>query len=338
MQPIDALSPEQLAGQRLMVGFDGTELTDGLKFQIDTLKVGGVILFARNIRSPQQIRQLCGAIHDYAGACGQPPLFIAVDQEGGVVARLKAPFTEFPGNYAMRGIEDAVEFAEITAGELTDVGFNMNMAPVLDVAPEGFDSVNAKRIFGHDPQYVARMGSTVIGHLQKNGMISVAKHFPGIGRTTLDSHYELPSLDSPLPELEAYDLIPFNTAIANGVAGIMLSHIRYSRIDPEWPASLSTEIAHTLLRQRLGYNGLVITDDLDMGAVRKHYDIRTVIRRVLGASVDIALICHPGPNIEAARDQILASTCGDDALYEAGRASVRRMLDLKTRYTKSHGS
>src|SRR6056297_225698 len=196
MQPIDALSPEQLAGQRLMVGFDGTELTDGLKFQIDTLKVGGVILFARNIRSPQQIRQLCGAIQDYAGACGQPPLFIAVDQEGGVVARLKAPFTEFPGNPAMRGPEDAIQFAETTAKELTEAGFNMNMAPVMDVAPEGFDSVNAKRIFGHDPAYVAQMGSTVIRHLQKNGLMAVAKHFPGIGRTIGDSHHELPTLAS----------------------------------------------------------------------------------------------------------------------------------------------
>ncbi len=337
MRQIDQLSPEQLAGQRLMVGFNGTELTSDLKFQIEKLKVGGVILFARNIRTPEQVRRLCGSIQDHARSCNQPPLFIAVDQEGGAVARLKAPFTEFPGNPAMKGTEDAVEFAEITARELTGVGFNMNMAPVMDVAPEGFDSVNAKRIFGHDPEYVAHMGSTVIRHLQKNGVMSVAKHFPGIGRTTLDSHLELPTLDSPLPEMEAYDLVPFNAAIASHVSGIMLSHIRYSGIDPDWPASLSVTIAGALLRQQLGYNGLVITDDLDMGAVANHYDIKTVIRQVLDASVDIALICHQGPNIETAFDQILKQIRENSGLYEAGVASARRVFELKTQYIESHG-
>ena len=327
-----ALSPEQLAGQRLMVGFDGTELTNDLKFQIKTLKVGGVILFARNISSPEQVRQLCWSIQDYASTFGQPPLFIAVDQEGGAVARLKAPFTEFPGNPSMKGPEDAVVFAEITARELTGVGFNMNMAPVMDVAPEGFDSVNAKRIFGHDPAYVAQMGSTVIRHLQKNGVISVAKHFPGIGRTTLDSHLDLPTLDSSLSEMEAYDLIPFNAAIKNQVAGIMLSHIRYSGIDPDWPASLSTKIAGDMLRHQLGYTGLVVTDDLDMGAIAHHYDIKTVLQQLLKAFVDIALICHPGPNIEIALEQIMKSNRDNSDLYAAGLTSVDRMANLKTRF------
>lgn len=329
---IDELSPAQLAGQRLMVGFDETELTNGLKFLIDTVKVGGVILFARNIRTPDQVRHLCRSIQDYARSCGQPPLFIAVDQEGGVVARLKSPFTEFPGNPAMQQPDDAVEFAEITATELTNVGFNMNMAPVMDVAPEAFEGVMGDRIFGHDPAHVARMGATVIRHLQKNGIISVAKHFPGIGRTRRDSHLELPTLDSPLSEMETYDLIPFNAAIANHVAGMMMSHVRYSGIDPDWPASLSTKIADDLLRQHLGYNGLVVTDDLDMGAVANHYDIKTVIRRVLKASVDISLICHPGPKIEAVSDQVLKSIREDSGLYETGLVSVRRILDLKTRF------
>jgi beta-N-acetylhexosaminidase len=330
------LSIEQLAGQRLMVGFDGTELTDELKLQIDTMKVGGVILFARNIETPSQVRRLCFSIQDYARFCGQPPLFIAVDQEGGVVARLKAPFTEFPGNPAMRGPEDAIEFAEITAKELTEVGFNMNMAPVMDVAPEGFDSVNTKRIFGHDPAYVAEMGCTVIRHFQKNGLMAVAKHFPGIGRTILDSHHELPTLDSPLAEMEAYDLIPFRKAIENRAAGIMLSHIRYSGIDPDWPASLSKKIAGDLLREQFGYSGLVITDDLDMGAIAKHYDINTIIQQLMRANVDIALICHPGPNIEAARDQILQSMRDNAGLYAEGLASVARMAELKNQFIDTH--
>ncbi len=330
------LSIEQLAGQRLMLGFDGSELTDELKFQIDTIKAGGVILFARNIQDPSQVRRLCFSIQDYARSCGQPPLFIAVDQEGGVVARLKAPFTEFPGNPAMSGPADAIEFAETTAKELTEAGFNMNMAPVVDVAPESFDSVNAKRIFGHDPEYVAQMGSTVIRHFQTNGLMAVAKHFPGIGRTVLDSHYELPTLDSPLADMEAYDLIPFRAAVENQAAGIMLSHIRYTGLDPDWPASLSARIANELLRQKLGYNGLVITDDLDMGAIAKHYDIKTIIRRVMNANVDIALICHPGPNIEAARNEILQSMREDAGFYAEGLASVNRMAELKNQFIDTH--
>jgi len=154
---IKALSNEQLAGQRLMVGFDGTGLNDGLKFLIDTIKAGGIILFAGNLSSPQQIKDLCFSAQEYALEQGQPPLFISIDQEGGQVARLKAPFTQFPGNPKMKREEDAVNFAEITAKELTGAGINMNMAPVLDVAPKGIQSIMAARVFGDDPVWVSKL-------------------------------------------------------------------------------------------------------------------------------------------------------------------------------------
>ncbi len=326
------LTTAQLAGQRLMAGFSGTELSADVKYLIDTLKVGGVILFSRNIQSPQQVTRLCRAIQDYAQACGQPPLFIAVDQEGGVVARLKAPFTEFPGNPAMSGENDAARFGDITGRELAGTGINMNMAPVLDVAPEGLESIMAQRVFGNNPEYVAQMGRTVIRHLQKNGVMAVAKHFPGIGRTTLDSHRDLPTLDSPFSEIDAWDLLPFKTAIANQTAGIMLSHIRYTGIDPDWPASLSFETAFTLLRGRLGFNGLVLTDDLDMGAIAKHYDIKTAVRRVLQANVDMALICHPGSAVETAFEVIAEAMRARAYLYQQGVLSVGRIALLKNHY------
>ena len=267
------LSNEQLAGQRLMLGFDGTALNDDLKFLIDDIKAGGIILFARNLETPEQIQDLCFEVQEYADRCSQPPLFIAIDQEGGQVTRLKEPFTQFPGNPHMKNEADAVHFAEVTAAELNQVGINMNMAPVMDVAPEDFNSIMEKRAFGGDPNWVSRLGVKVINHLQQNGIMAVAKHFPGIGRTILDSHQDLPVLDDDITALERFDLIPFEAGILHDVSGIMLSHIFYPQLDDQWPASLSTYIARDLLRRRMGYDGLVMTDDLDMGAITKHYEI-----------------------------------------------------------------
>jgi len=183
------------AGQRLMVGFDGTVLDDTLKHAIAAMNVGGIILFSRNIESPGQVQALCTAAQNYAAQCGNPPLFVAIDQEGGVVARLKAPFTRFPGNPAMQRTADAIDFARTTAGELQSIGVNMNMAPVLDVAPGHGPSIMAQRVFGGDPQWVARMGTAVIEHLQAKGVMAVGKHFPGIGRTVMDSHEGQPAPD-----------------------------------------------------------------------------------------------------------------------------------------------
>ena len=325
-------SNPSMAGQRLMAGFDGTALNDELTFLIRELKVGGVILFARNLVDPGQIKDLCGAMQACARDSGRPPLLIAIDQEGGQVARLKAPFTQFPGNPAMQGPADAERFARTTAAELGSVGINMNLAPVLDVALAGADSIMAGRSFGSDPNWVARLGAVVIEHLQANGIMAVAKHFPGIGRTTTDSHLDLPALDSPLESLEQADLLPFAAAVSQNVAGIMLSHILYRRIDPQWPASLSATIADTLLRARLGFDGLVLTDDLDMGAIQKHYDIPTAVDRILAADIDIALICHAGPAIAQAygvlQDRLGAST----AMQARGKAAVQRILRMKSRY------
>jgi beta-N-acetylhexosaminidase len=328
------LSDLQKAGQRLMIGFDGRVLDDGLKFAIDTLKVGGLILFACNIESPGQLADLCGSAQTYAASCGQPPLFIAIDQEGGRVARLKPPFTQFGGNPAMHSPQDAIDFARITADELRRTGINMNMAPVLDVLPVTGESVMRDRAFGGDPDWVARMGCTVIEHLQRNGVMAVAKHFPGIGRTVLDSHAELPDLDIAPEALAGRDLIPFQAAIKANVSGVMLSHIRYLRHDPIWPASLSPHIVQTLLRQHLGYDGLVITDDLDMGAVAKHYDIGTTVGQCLLSGVDIVLICHAGPSIQLACDEILRLTRCSDDLAHKGTQSLRRIAAVKKAYLK----
>ena len=329
---ITAFSDEQSAGQRLMVGFDGTELNPDLKFLIKTLHVGGIILFARNLMNPDQIKHLCSSIQEYASSYGRPPLFISIDQEGGKVARLKEPFTQFPGNPKMKGPEDAIHFARVTAAELTEIGVNMNLAPVLDVAPEGINSVMATRVFGHDPLWVSELGTVVIDHLQANNIMAVAKHFPGIGRIILDPHHEISDLDIDADAMQTTDLLPFKAAIENNVAGIMLSHIRYPKMDARWPASLSATIANDLLRKQMGYYGVIMTDDLDMGAIKKHYDIKTVLRQILSADIDIALICHKGPDIKNAFEEILDAQNRSQSIKAKGMKSLERIMNLKSKY------
>ncbi len=325
-------SPEQVAGQRLMVGFDGQALTEDLKFLIRELQVGGIILFAPNIENAAQVGALCRSARECAAAAGLPPLLIAVDQEGGPVARLRPPdFTQFPGNPSIKDAAAARHFARTTAAELKSVGINMNMAPVMDVAPKQIRSIMADRVFGHDPQWVADMGTVVIREMQAAGVMAVAKHFPGIGRTDLDSHQDLPVMAADPADLEGFDLIPFAAAIAADVSGMMLSHIRYDGIDPVWPASLSPAIVRDLLRARMGYDGVVMTDDLDMGAIRKYYNVSDAVDQVLAADIDIALICHRSPDYEAIHARIVDWVRAGGAGGVSPMDSHRRLMALKNR-------
>lgn len=325
-------SIDLLAGQRLVVGFNGARLTDALKTFIQEFHIGGVTLFSRNIESPDQVRDLCLAIQDHARSNGLPRLFISIDQEGGVVARLKEPFTVFPGNPHMAGIADAKRFADVTAGELLSAGIDMNFAPVMDTAdPEGGSAVE-NRVFPGGPEEVARMGAAVIRGLQERGVMAVAKHFPGIGRTRIDSHVDLPVMEAPVDALEEIELIPFKAAVAAGVSGIMLSHILYPALDPDFPASISRKIAHDLLRVKMGYDGLVLTDDLDMGAVEKHFSLTDALDNALEADVDLMLICHESPKIEQAFGRLRDALSDDSRLREKGEASLKRILKAKAAY------
>ena len=328
---IKTLTPEQAAGQRILPGFNGLELNDSLRFLIDTLKVGGLILFKRNIESPNQVTDLCHQAHAFAKACGQPPLFIAIDQEGGTVARLPPPFTRIPGASELASPEEAADYAKITASELSRIGVNMNFAPVMDIAPKNFPSVMAKRSYGDTPFRVSAMGCEVIRTLQDTNILAVAKHFPGIGRTTLDSHLDRPVFDTERQALEDFDLIPFKSAIETGVSGIMLSHILYNRIDPNWPASLSPVIANEILRKDLKYDGLVMTDDVDMGAIQKYYDMETVIGQADLAGIDLVLICHEGPDQESAFRHFLRMV-GEKPIPETTDGSLERIFRAKARY------
>jgi beta-N-acetylhexosaminidase len=321
---------ERMAGQRLMLGFDGTYLNQELKSIIGEVKAGGIILFKSNIESPDQLTRLCSDAQDFADKAGQPPLFIAVDQEGGVVARLKPPFTLFPGNPQIKTRSQAHDFAKITADELSGTGINMNMAPVMDVVPEGVDSIMKTRVFKGDASRVSELGCTVIKTMQDKKVMAVAKHFPGIGRTIKDSHFFLPQLEIDLNTLKSTDMKPFEAAIDSDVAGIMLSHISYPMLDETWQASLSPYIAGQLLRGKLGYDGLVMTDDLDMKAIEQ--DMKTCIRQIMESEIDLALICHKGPSMKIAQDEMIGLLASNPRLFALGKESMDRILRVKKRY------
>lgn len=321
---------QELAGQQLLLGFDGTDLNRELKHIIRDIRAGGIILFKRNIQTVEQVTALCADCQAYAASCGVPPLFVCVDQEGGTVARFKEPFTVFKGNPSIETVIDAQNFAGVTAKELKQVGVNMNFAPVLDIAPYGVDSIMQDRVFKGDAQQVSLLGSQVIVSLQDNGVMAVAKHFPGIGRTVKDSHFHLPVLDIDLETLNRSDIIPFAAAKEKKVAGMMLSHILYPGLDRHWPASLSPFIANEVLRNQMGYEGLVMTDDLDMKAIS--HDMNTCIRQVLTSGIDLVLICHKGPNIDIAWQEI--RRCIDENPFLAGmhEKSIERIFKAKKRY------
>jgi len=321
-----------MAGQRLMLGFNGTDFNDELRHIIEDIKACGIILFKRNIQSPEQVAALCRKCQDHAKACGIPPLFIAIDQEGGTVSRLDPPFTQFKGNPFIGSVKDAENFALITARELKNAGINMNLAPVLDVVPEGTDSIMKKRAFAGGPETVSELGRHMISTFQENGIMAVAKHFPGIGRTVKDSHFFLPVLDTDYAVLENSDLIPFQAAITGNISGIMLSHILYTDLDRKWQASLSQNIAHRILRRQMGYKGIVMTDDLDMKAIE--HDMKTCIYRIMVSGIDIALICHKGPDIDIAFTEAARLLEQDGNLFDLGMKSCERIGKLKNNYLK----
>lgn len=321
---------KEIAGTRLMVGFNGSSLTENLKRFIRDFKIGGVILFRRNIENPKQVSAMCEDIQEYAKSQGLPPMFISIDQEGGIVSRLSAPFTQFPkGAPAFKTIAKTVEFAEITALELNASNINMNMAPVLDIAPKDFGSFMEKRALGATPEVVAELGLAMIKSFQNYGIIPVGKHFPGIGRTILDSHVELPVFDDTLQSLTNFDLKPFRAAIDAGLEAIMISHILYNQLDSVNPASLSAAIIKNLLRETLGFNGVVITDDMDMGAIMENFNYAEAVQKALEATVDIILICHESEKIEQSFNLILQYTENNP---KSANETYERIMALKHKY------
>jgi beta-N-acetylhexosaminidase len=323
-----------------MVGMPGPHLDKETDTLIREHHVGGIILFSRNIEDPVQLAALCRDLQAAALKRQDLPLFLAVDQEGGRVARLKEPFRSFPGNAAIGMDEEpvrrAIEFATVTSKEMNLVGLNMNLAPVVDVQRGEIEKHLAGRSFGEDPEVVAFLGRTVVKHLQKNGIMAVAKHFPGLGCADVDPHFHLPKINIDLEELERINFPPFAAAIEEGVCGIMTSHAIYPALDPERPATLSPTVLTEMLRERMGFRGLTITDDLEMGAIAADWSVAEGALKSFQAGADILLICkdqsHVRESVDLMRQALSKGTISTERLAQ----SLERIRETKARFL-GHG-
>jgi beta-N-acetylhexosaminidase len=277
------------AARLFTVGFAGLAVDRELEALLDR-GVGGVVLFSRNVGAAADVGELTRAIKRRAGR----PLLVAVDQEGGSVSRLRNGFTRLPPLRALGERGDAAlarELGRVVGSELAAVGIDWDFAPVLDVDTNPKNPVIGARSLGADPARVAELGVAFAAGLVERGVAACAKHFPGHGDTLQDSHHELPRLPHSLERLERIELAPFRAAIAAGVPSIMAAHIVFEALDAELPASMSPAVL-ALLRQRLGYDGIVVTDDLEMKAIADHFALEDVVLRGLSAGVDVFLVCH----------------------------------------------
>jgi len=326
---------EQKVGQMIMIAFEGTQASEMVRHMIAERHVGGVILFRGNMVSPAQVAALTRELQEIA-LLSPPglPLFIATDHEGGIVQRIVEGVTPLPGNMALGATwseEDVRASAAIAAGELLAMGINVNLAPVVDVNNNARNPVIGVRSFGSQPEQVARWGAITIQTLQERGVVATAKHFPGHGDTTVDSHIALPAIEHSLARLEAVELLPFRAAIQAGVDAIMTAHVTFPALDPQpgLPATLSPRVVTELLRQKLGFQGLIITDDLEMGAIVERYSVPAAAVMALKAGADILLFRYNHDYQAQAIDAILEAVRSGEIPAERIEQSVERILQVK---------
>jgi beta-N-acetylhexosaminidase len=319
-------------GQLFMLGFDGTSVSSELTKLIDEYRPGGFIVFRRNLESTAQIVRLTNKLQKQTTGTR---FLIAIDQEGGRVSRLPDGFTIFPPCAALGFAGDtqlAYEVASITAAELKAVGINMNMAPVLDLNTNACNPIIGDRAFSARPADVCGLGLATIAGLQDNKVVACGKHFPGHGDTTKDSHLELPVVAASFERLHDMELRPFRHAIENELATIMTAHVSYPKIDPQFPATLSSIMLKDLLRDQLRFNGVIVTDDLEMRAIIDHYGIEEAALLAFQAGADLLLICKDRDRQVAAMEALYQAV-HDKKVSEARLdASLRRLARLKERF------
>ena len=330
---LDGMTTEQKVGQLLLAGISGTEPGDDARYAVETVRVGGIILFGRNVESCAQAVRLTNGLRAMNG--DRIPLFLAVDEEGGSVSRMPEEIDPLPaactfgaqGNPAL-----CRELGRVLAARCGALGANLDFAPVADVWSNPDNTVIGKRAFSSDADTAARMAAETAMGLTEGGVIPVVKHFPGHGDTAADSHYDLPVVDKTLDELEALELIPFRTAVENGAPAVMVAHLLVTALDVEHPASLSPAVVTGLLREKLGFDGLVFTDDLAMGAVTGRYGTGEAAVLAVEAGCDVLLVCRGQENLRQAYEALLAAVDGGRVTAERLDESVYRILKLKSDY------
>jgi beta-N-acetylhexosaminidase len=311
------MSPSALRrqiGQLLIAGFNGQQIPPELRSLAKEFGLGGVILFARNVSEPEQVAELA---FETSRLVPDLPLWVSIDQEGGRVARLKAPFTEWPPMATLGRSGDvrlAERFARALAAELKAVGITLDYAPVLDIHTNPKNPVIGDRALAEKADDVARLGAAIIRTLQAEGIAACGKHFPGHGDTSTDSHIELPLVEHAPDRLRHVEFIPFRAAIEAGVATIMTAHVLVPALDDKRPASLSRHIVYDLLREELKYDGVILSDDLEMKAIAAEYDVPSAAVLAIQAGCDGALICSGDHDTQAAALEALVHAVEDDRL------------------------
>jgi beta-N-acetylhexosaminidase len=307
------------------LGFDGVAVPDHL-LPLLASGLGGVILFRRNLQDLPQICSLTAALHAAAAA----PLLIGVDQEGGRVIRLPAPFLAPPAAATLGAIGDEAltrDLARAVGRELCAAGFTWNLAPVLDVHTNPDNPVIGDRAYGRDPDRVARLGAAAIRGFADAGILATAKHFPGHGETAADSHLTLPESPQPSARWRAVEFVPFRQAIRAGVPAVMVAHLSCPALDPASPSSLSQPIITGILREELGFDGAVVSDDLTMEAIAARLDLGEAAIRFLEAGGDLILICHDPERQQAAMAAV-------EAAVRSHRLSEARLADSLDRIAR----
>ena len=322
------MSDADKVGQLLMIGIHGTTLNDDAKFMLNEYRVGGIILFDRNMESKDQVKTLITDINKAGKSAGLTPLFLGIDQEGGAVARMddkliKVPPAEEVGKMP---VEQASALAKEVGTELKDLGFNINFAPVADLG------LTYGRSFSTNPDEVVRYAGAVGKSYDEEGLWYSYKHFPGIGKTDVDLHADTSIVPVSKEILLSEDTKVFIDLIKQSKTNtytIMVSHAMYPQIDPDNPASLSKAIITDWLRKDIGYNGVVVTDDMDMGALAKHYTFGDMAVQSILAGSDILLVCHEYEHMQAAYNGLMKAVKDGRISKERLDESVKRILLMK---------
>jgi len=310
----------------VLAGFAGTEMSPELE-ALASSGVLGVVLFSRNVESPAQVARLTQGLKAAAGR----PLLVAVDQEGGAVRRLRAGFSSVPSMREVGAHRDpalAHEVGRLLGRELRAVGIDWNLAPVLDVDTNPENPVIGARSLSSDPAWVAALGVALGRGLEWEGVAACGKHFPGHGDTIVDSHRALPRLTHGRARLDAIELVPFRAWIQAGLASIMTAHILYGELDGERPATLSAAVIEGLLRGELGYQGAVLSDDLEMRAIDDHEGVARAAVLAVSAGVDVVLVCggaHRWREAAAALEQARAEEPGFEAKFQSALGRARAL-------------
>ena len=329
---------EEQVGQLLVVGFHGSCIPQTLRDMIERDHIGNIILFSRNIQNTQQLLELTHSLQEIAKAAGHStPLLIMLDQENGMIRRLGQGATIFPGNMTLGAIgseQIAYDIAHATGNELRSLGINMNLAPVVDVNNNPANPVIGVRSFGEDSREVARLAVATVKGYQAAGIISNLKHFPGHGDTTVDSHVALPTILHTLEHLEQVELVPFKSCIQAGADSVMIAHIYFPALMPgkSLPATISPIIIQELLRQRLGFDGVVISDCMEMNAIVSTIGTAQGVVKALQAGTDLVLISHTYERQRESLAAIQAAIQTGQLSRETLRLAAERVQRLKERY------